>query len=406
MTAGSSTYAGRGGAPVARRKRILVAISGGGNSAVVAALFKSQGHEVLGVYFQLDDPKAPLTPAFPSRCMLTKKLESAQEVCRKLDIPLHVLKLEDRFEGLVVDPFVHEVLKCRLPNPCLPCNREIRFEALFRKADELGCESVATGHHAQIFHETLTTAKSAASTSLARLQRAINADKDQSYFLYGLDQPQLLRLMMPLGGFQDVMIERLAREFQLPESAGAGQQEACFNRPGSYISFIEARSPSSLRPGGQVKTWEGTVVGDHRGLHHYQLGQKHGLKLTLRDADQLVVTGLDLAGHSLIVGPPSMLNHSEIRASHTHWVRPVNGLKGVRCQARVRPQQKVATACHLTLFENGATLVQFEAPQAGIVPGQAVVFYDGEEVLGGAVIDLVGGIPVETIKKREEKPTK
>jgi tRNA-specific 2-thiouridylase len=380
-----------GSQATATRKRILVGISGGQSSAVTAALLKSQGYDVIGVHFQLFDPKKPLSERFAARCCLTKSVEAAQEVCKKLDINLQVTHLEDRFEDRVIDYFVHELLMCRSPNPCIPCNRDIRFQSLFEQADELGCEMVATGHHAQIFHDAAVVGK----TSLARLQKGINPDKDQSYLLFGLTQKQLLRMIMPAGGFQDVMIARLAHEFGLPEIPTPSPAEACLTQAESYRAFVENRTAPSLRPRGVVKLAQGTAMGDHMGLHAYRVGQKVKLAPNIKDADQYLVTGFEPQSYSLLVGVEKDLYGSEIRANHANWIRPLDMLRGLKCTARVSASQQDAVPCRVTQFENATVRVEFEIPLKGLLAGQAVVFYEGEEVLGGAIIETTGSLPLE-----------
>lgn len=375
------------------KQKILVGISGGANSAVTAALLKSQGYQVLGVHLQVFDAKSSEASRFASRCCLTKSVTAAQEVCRKLDIPFHLVHAESRFEDKVVDVFVHDLLQARLPSACIPCNLEIRFEELFRKADELGCEQVATGHHVQLIRDAAGTG----GDSGARLRRAVNAQKDQTYFLFGLSQKQLSRLIFPLGGFQETMVGRLAREFELPDSSAGNPQELCLMAGDAQLSaaeaFVESRSPISLRPHGSIKTLDGGVLGEHRGLHAYRIGQRVKLAPHVKEADKFQVIGFDVPGHALVIGSEKELFHASLRARGATWIRQVDGLHGLKTTARFTPSQKDAVPCSVTHFENGALRVELDEPFKGMAVGQAIVFYDGDEVLGGAYIDSIGSLP-------------
>ena len=368
-------------------RRILIAMSGGRNSAVAAAILRSQGYDLHGIHFQVGSVAGAAgegSTSFGSRCCLLKSVDKAKEVCRTLGIPLEVVEVGARFRDKVVDPFIHDLLSARLPNPCIPCNLEIRFEALFRKAEQKNCEFVATGHHVQVFQD----AQVADRKPTARLLKAINPTADQSYFLFGLTQKELLRLMTPIGGFQEAMIERLAKEFELPLGSEGNRQEACFLNGEAYKAFVDERSPPSLRPRGAIKLMNGTLVGDHGGLHHYLLGQTP--KLANGVKEKHVVVGHDLASYTILAGSPEDLFCQELRAQGTRWVRPMDGMRILHCSARTSPSQHEATACTVSQFENATTLIQFHNPQAKPMLGQAIVFYEGAEVLGGAFIEHVG----------------
>jgi tRNA-specific 2-thiouridylase len=372
------------------KKKILVGISGGANSAVTAALLKSQGYPLQAVYLQLRDSKATGPgPQFGARCCLTKTEAQAREICRKLDLPLKVVHVEERFEDKVVDPFVHDMLRSRLPNACIPCNLEIRFEALFKAADDLGCELVATGHHAQVFQDAVAPGSGPSS---ARLLRAVNAQKDQSYFLFGLTQKQLSRLLVPLGGFQDAMIARLAHEFGLPESTPGNPQQPCFIQGREHHAFFESRVPKSLRPGGVIRIADGTLMGEHAGLYSYQPGDRAKLAKHIKDPENYQVVAFDVPAHALIVGSEKERYHAELRANRTRWVRLVDGLHELKTSARFSPSQREAVPCRVVEFENSVLRVEFDEPQKGLIAGQAIVFYDGDEVLGGAIIDAIGSM--------------
>jgi tRNA-specific 2-thiouridylase len=356
-------------------------MSGGVDSSVAAALLKSQGHEVIGVHLQLWDHGAANVERFGSRCCSLVDAGDARRVCDKLDIPYYVINAQDVFMDRVVDYFVHEYLQNRTPNPCVACNTFIKFSYLFKKADELGCNWVATGHYAQVNFD--------AGTGVARLHKAGDPAKDQSYFLFGLTQKALLRTMMPLGGLPKTMVRKLAQEFGLAVADKADSQEICFIGDEGYKGFIEKRVAPPLRPKGMIRTTDGRTVGEHTGLHRYTIGQRKGLNLAVKDADNYFVVGFDSTTQTLLVGPESALFSKELMAKNVNWIRPVDGLRGISCRARIRSRHDEA-GCRVTSFENDVVQVDFDEAQRAITPGQAVVFYDGDEVLGGAYIDRLG----------------
>ncbi|MGK5083781.1 aminomethyltransferase beta-barrel domain-containing protein [Bdellovibrionota bacterium FG-1] len=368
----------------AESKKVLIAMSGGPSSAVAAALLKSQGHQLQGVFFHVCDPKEPVETRFESRCCLGKSLESAQRICRKLDMPLHVVHLEGRYQDKVVDYFIHGKLQGKLPIACIPCNMDIRFYGLFEKAKELGFDYVATGHHVQVFHGVSIGGKPA----LARLLRAVNADRDQSYFLFGLTQDQLCRLMTPSGGFSQTMLLRLAKEFDLPPLEAPQQQRICSIEVDSYKVLIENRTAASLRAHGNIRKRNGDVVGGHSGLYQYRVGQEPKLHQSIKEKYKIMA--LDVVQHFAVVGLEPDLLQTEVRAGKVSWVRPHDGVKMLHCEARITPSQQEATPCRVFSFENRNIRVEFEIPVATLQAGQAIAFYEADEVLGGAIVENVG----------------
>jgi len=340
------------------KERVFVAMSGGVDSSLAAALLKEAGYVVGGVYMQL----------WSDHSHTTSDLE---RTCQILDIPLHKLNLEAEFQSLVIDYFCREYSLGRTPNPCTVCNQHIKFGLLLDKALGMGADYLATGHYARVEH----------SHNGYRLLKAVDLTKDQSYFLYTLTQRELQHLLLPLGNLYKVGVRRLASKLGLPTSSRRDSQDICFIPDNDYRSFIAKHIP--LEPGDIVDT-EGKVLGRHKGLAQYTVGQHQGLGLA--SAYRLYVMKLDVASNRLVVGTKDQLLSNNLFASKLSWVSGEVPEEPVNITAKIRYKApEVAAKLHP---RDGVAEVNFHQPQKAIAPGQAIVFYQGDTVLGGGIIEV------------------
>jgi len=339
------------------KKRVVVAMSGGVDSSVAAALLKQAGYEVSGVYMEL----------WRDHSLTISELEDA---CQVLGIPLHTLNLEAEFQSAVIDYFCREYGVGHTPNPCAVCNQHIKFGLLLEKTLEMGADYLATGHYAKIEY----------SPNGYRLLKAIDLTKDQSYFLYTLGQKELQHLLLPLGNLHKVEVRRLAAELGLPTSSRHDSQDVCFIPDNDYRSFIAEHIP--LRPGDIVDS-EGMVLGKHNGLARYTVGQRQGLGQVSNQ--RLYVVRLDAGSNRLVVGTKDQLLSNTLVADKLTWVLGEAPSEPISITAKIRYKSAEAAA---KLYPNdGVARVQFHQPQRAIAPGQSIVFYQGEAVLGGGIIE-------------------
>jgi tRNA-specific 2-thiouridylase len=341
--------------------RVAVAMSGGVDSSLAAALLKEAGDDAFGVYMQLwPDPN------------LSQTISDLEHTCRILDIPFYKLDLEREFHRLVVDYFCGEYSHGRTPNPCVVCNQEIKFGLLLDRALGMGAEYLATGHYARIGR----------SAGGYRLLRAADRSRDQSYFLYTLGQRQLEHLLFPLGELNKGRVKELAAELGLPVTSRRSSQDVCFIPDNDYRSFVSGRIP--LRDG-EIVDITGQVLGRHGGLARYTVGQRHGLRLA--SGRELYVLRLDAESNRLVVGSSEQGLHNALTATKLSWVSGEVAGEPIGITAKVRYKAaEVAAELHLS---DSKAEVRFAKPQSAITPGQSVVFYQGDIVLGGGIIDAV-----------------
>lgn len=362
------------------KKRVLVAMSGGVDSSVAAGLLKMQGFEVIGMHMQLwDQAEANIKKSGGSCCSIVDA-NDARRVCDELDIPFYVVNAREQFQHDVVDYFIHEYLQARTPNPCVMCNNKLKFSYLIRKADELKCAHVATGHYAKLVRNVDGTE--------VHLFKAVDRNKDQSYFLFGLRQEQLARAMMPLGDLLKSNVRKMADTFHLPVADKKDSQEICFIDEGGYKAFVQARATEHYRPGGPIVTEDGAILARHTGLYRYTIGQRKGLNLDKPEHQDFHVIGFDTRVNALIVGQEEKLYKKGLVATGCNWIGIQDFSKGLTCMARIRSRHEEAE-CSLTLLNNDSVLVEFTKPQRAITAGQAVVFYREDQMLGGGWIEAL-----------------
>jgi tRNA-uridine 2-sulfurtransferase len=357
--------------------RIVVAMSGGVDSSVAAALLVEQGHDVIGVSMQLYDQSDGQT-SFGSCCSIDD-LHDARRVAAAINIPHYILNFERQFDEQVVTNFVQEYASGRTPLPCARCNSDLKFATLAERAAGFGADAVATGHYARVEREE--------ETGRYLLRRGVDASKDQAYFLFSLTQSQLARAMFPVGDRPKEAVREYARQRHLPVAEKPDSQEICFIPDHDYASFVSQRSPDVVQSGSIVDL-EGRIVGGHDGIHRFTIGQRKGLGLSSAPgatSAPLYVVALKPENRQVVVGPKRALEQTELTASGVNWILDPP-TEGRSVTAQIRHRHRPAPAIVRALGGDRAALM-FDEPQIAVTPGQAVVFYDDDVVVGGGWID-------------------
>jgi tRNA-uridine 2-sulfurtransferase len=353
--------------------RVVVAMSGGVDSSVAASLLVDAGHDVVGLSMQLYDQRAG-DEAFGSCCSLND-LQDARRVASSLGIPHYIVNFEARFQETVVRNFVEEYAAGRTPIPCVHCNSDLKFATLVERAAGLDADAVATGHYARVMYDD--TARR------YRLLRSADRDKDQTYFLFSLTQDQLRRAMFPVGHLTKAEVRAQAKRTHLVVANKPDSHEICFVPDGDAGGFVE-RQLETVPAEGEIVDSAGRAVGRHGGVHRYTVGQRRGLGIS--GPVPLYVLKIDAADSRIVVGPREELGQMTLTASGVNWIDGARHEAPQRVTARIRHRHVDAPA---TVESDGGsrTRVTFDTPQPAVTPGQAVVFYDGEDVLGGGWID-------------------
>jgi tRNA-uridine 2-sulfurtransferase len=343
---------------------VVVALSGGGDSALAAALLKEQGRDVTGLHFVLPAPPAKKEA----------KALSVRALGDYLDIPVHYMDLEIAFSRQVVAPFVKAYLNGLTPNPCVLCNEVIKFENLLRYREEQGISHIATGHYASV---------NAGGDGVAELRRGIDARKEQSYFLHRLALRHLAGAILPLGRMTKREAKRIALKMNLPTSSEPESQEICFLPSSDYRSFLEHEGAQKTSQGGDILNLEGAKVGEHKGTHRYTIGQRHGLGIA--SSRPYYVKEINPQSRQIVVGRKEHLFSTLVEAGGFNWLDEASQYDGRRLHAQIR-YRHVAAPGTLEVVSSDVVRFEFEAPQWAVTPGQALVCYERDRVIGGGWI--------------------
>lgn len=357
-----------------KKEKVVVGMSGGVDSSVAALLLKEQGYEVIGVTMQIwQDEEVTLQEENGGCCGLSA-VEDAARVAQVLDIPYYVMNFKQEFKKRVMDYFVSEYLAGRTPNPCIACNRYVKWESLLQRSLEIGADYIATGHYARV--EQLPNGRYA-------IRNSVTAKKDQTYALYNLTQFQLSHTLMPVGEFTKEEIRELAVKNHLPVAQKKDSQDICFVPENDYAAFIKKEAGNKVPGPGNFVTADGVVLGQHEGITHYTIGQRKGLGLAV--GHHVFVSEIRPQTNEVVIGEAEDVFRRELICDHINFM----GMEDLREPRRVWAKIRYAHPgewCVLERIGEDSIRCQFEKPVRAVTPGQAVVFYEGEYVLGGGTI--------------------
>jgi len=349
-------------------------MSGGVDSSVAAALLVQQGYEVIGMMMRLWSEEGGEGAASANRCCTPEQMNDARRIANDLDIPFYVLDTRDVFKGAIVDFFIEQYAQGNTPNPCLECNRHIRFEWLLNNALALNADYLATGHYARIRQ---------AEDGKFQLLKGLDDAKDQSYVLSVMGQQQLSRVMFPVGEYAKPQVRELAAKFGLPVASKHDSQDLCFLADGNYRRFLRQHRPQIAEPG-PIMNRAGEVLGQHSGLPDYTIGQRKGLGVL--SPEPVFVLGMDTKRNALIVGAQDELGTDYLTAARVNWIAGEPPAEPIHATVKIRYKARPVMAT-ITPLADQRVAVQFDERLRDITPGQGAIFYDGEVCLGGGIIE-------------------
>ena len=357
-------------------KRVMIGMSGGVDSSVAAYLLKKQGYDVIGVTMKLwQDDEDDDTIENEGGCCSLAAVEDARKVAEKIGIPFYVLNFSDVFKEKVIEPFIDEYLNGRTPNPCIACNKHIKFDDFFKKARQIGCDYVATGHYAKIEKDE--------ESGRYLLKKSVTDKKDQTYALYNLTQEQLEHTLLPIGEFEKDKVREIAKEMGMEVHNKPDSQEICFVKDNDYARYVKKHSKKRIEDGYFVDT-NGNVLGRHNGIVNYTIGQRKGLGIAF--GKPMFVVDIDAKKNTVILGDNEDIFNKELIAKDVNFIKYDKIDEPIRVQAKIRYSAKPADATVYNIGEDKIKIV-FDEPQRAITKGQSVVMYDGDVVVGGGIID-------------------
>jgi len=354
---------------------VMLGMSGGVDSSAAAAVLLEQGYDVIGVTMQIWPDKPDEVREVEGGCCSLSAVDDARRVANKLGIPYYVLNFKDVFHEKVISYFNNEYLRGRTPNPCIACNRFVKFEAMLQKAISMGIDYVATGHYARVEYDD--------PSGRFLLKKSVTSAKDQTYALYTMTQYQLSKTLFPIGNFTKDQVRKLAKDLGLPVATKPDSQEICFVEDNDYGRYITENTDAEIKPGYFVDT-KGNKLGVHKGIIHYTVGQRKGLGITF--GKPMYVVAIRPENNTVVLGEADEVFSSTLTASDLNFISIPELTDEIRVTAKIRYSAKEAGALVRPLAPDRVEVV-FDEPQRAVTPGQSVVFYQGDAVVGGGVID-------------------